>query len=121
MEAHLPTNPFPSLSAVPGAGVSTPTHMAPHVALILLTTHMWGGHFSVGKSFSGQNLCFGAFGANIHCYTQQRAWHRSPFLNPPLFLWWASVPPSPPPPLGQLSGRHGYPPSPTSSAPVNAD
>ena len=36
-----------------------------------------------GKKFLGQNLCPGAFVANMHCYTKQRARHRSPFLQPP--------------------------------------
>ena len=35
------------------------------------------------KTFSGQNLCSCAFGANIHSYTKQRARHGSPFLQPP--------------------------------------
>ena len=58
-----PTPPSPSLVAVPGGGFglglpylpcpggggATPTYMAqndPHVALIILTTHMWGEIFS---------------------------------------------------------------------------
>ena len=58
-----PTPPSPSLVAVPGGGCGlglpylpcrgggglTPTYMAqndPHVALIILTTHMWGNIFS---------------------------------------------------------------------------
>ena len=64
-EAHLPNRPHsPSLVAVPGGGFglalpylpcrgggggATPTYMAqndPHVALIILTTHMWGKIFS---------------------------------------------------------------------------
>ena len=58
-----PTNPSPSLVAVPGGGFGlglpslpcrgggggpTPTYMAqndPHVALIILTTHTWGKNF----------------------------------------------------------------------------
>ena len=61
--------------AVPGRGVN-PTSMAQndtHVALIILTTQMWGGKLLVEKTFSGQNLCFCAFGANIRSYTKQRA------------------------------------------------
>ena len=63
-EAHLPNPPLPllgrragrgvwagaALPAVPGGGGGpTPTYMAqndPHVALIILTTHMWGKIFS---------------------------------------------------------------------------
>ena len=59
-----PTPPSLSLVAVPGGGFGlalpppavpgggggpTPTYMAqndPHIALIILTTHMWGGFFS---------------------------------------------------------------------------
>ena len=60
-EAHLPNPPSPSLVAVPGGGFGlglpflpcrgggpTPTSMAqndPHVALIILTTYMWGNIF----------------------------------------------------------------------------
>ena len=46
-----------------------------HVALIILTTQMWGGggELLVEKTFSGQNLCSCAFGANIRSYTKQRA------------------------------------------------
>ena len=87
-----------------GGGGSTPTCMAqnkPHVALIILTTHMWGRIFAGGKFFSGQNLCSGTCGANMHCYTKQRDRHGSPFLQPPLF-WRVSAPPQPP----QFSGRH---------------
>ena len=68
MEAHLPNPPLPllgrragrgvwagaALPAVPGGGgrgggCPTPTYMAqndPHVALIILTTHLWGKIFS---------------------------------------------------------------------------
>ena len=64
-EAHLPNPPLPllgrragrgfwagaALPAVPGVGGGgpTPTYMAqndPHVALIILTTHLWGKIFS---------------------------------------------------------------------------
>ena len=98
-----------ALPAVPGGGGGpTPTYLAhndPHVALIILTTHMCGGNFFVKKKFPGQNLCSGAFGGNIRPYTKQRARHGSPFLEPP-------PPPSPGahaipplPPTKQFSGR----------------
>ena len=60
-ELICPTPPSPSLVAVPGGaalpavpgggggGGATPTYMAqnhPHLALIILTTHMWGKIFS---------------------------------------------------------------------------
>ena len=68
-----------------------------HVALIILTTQMWGGGggLLVEKTFSGQNLCSCAFGANIRSYTKQRARHGTPFLQPPPLLRRASM--SPPP------------------------
>ena len=73
---------------MPGGGGVNPTSMAEndtHVALIILTTQMWGGggKLLVEKTFSGQNLCFCAFGANIRSYTNQRARHGTPFLQPP--------------------------------------
>ena len=69
-------------------GGGNPTSMAqndPHVALIILTTQMWGGGVKllVEKTFSGQILCSCAFGANIRSYTKQRARHGTPFLQPP--------------------------------------
>ena len=57
----------PTCRAGGGGGVN-PTSMAQndtHVALIILTTQMWGGKLLVEKTFSGQNLCFCTFGANI--------------------------------------------------------
>ena len=54
-----------------------------HVALIILTTQMWGEKLLVEKTFSGQNLCSCAFGANIRSYTKQRARHGTPFHQPP--------------------------------------
>ena len=70
------------------------------VALIILTTHIWGGGGRIfgEKKLSGQNLCSRA---NIRPYTKQRARHGSPFLQPPPLLRWASM--SPPPPQ-QFSG-----------------
>ena len=99
----FPTPRPPSLAAVTGGGVQgggarpagpgggggvNPTSMAQndtHVALIILTTQMWGGGggLLVEKTFSGQNLCSCAFGANIRSYTKQRARHGTPFLQPP--------------------------------------
>ena len=101
-EAHFPNPPPPSLAAVTGGGGGSgrgrptcragggggvnPTSMAQnntHIALIILTTQMWGGKLLVEKTFSGQILCSCAFGANIRSYTKQRARHRTPFLQPP--------------------------------------
>ena len=81
-----------------GGGVN-PTSVAQndtHVALIILTTQMWGGgELLVEKAFSGQILCSCAFGTNIRSYTKQRARHGTPFLQPPPLLRRASM--SPPP------------------------
>ena len=80
-----------------------------HVALIILTTQMWGGggggELLVEKTFSGQSLCFCAFGANIRSYTKQRARHGTPFLqSPPPFGGRPCHTPPPPPPAEQFSG-----------------
>ena len=70
-----------------------------HIALIILTTQMWGGELLVEKTFSGQILCSCAFGANIRSYTKQRARHGTPFLQtpPPSFGGRPCQPPPPPP------------------------
>ena len=92
-----------------GGGVN-PTSMAQndtHVALIILTTQMWGGgggEILVEKTFSGQNLCSCASGTNIRSYTKQRARHGTPFLQPPPLLRRASMSPPPPLPAEQFSG-----------------
>ena len=66
-----------------------------HVALIILTTQMWGGELLVEKKFSGCSCTC----ANIRSYTNQRARHGTPFLQPPPpLLQWASMSPPPPPP-----------------------
>ena len=124
--------PPPSLAAVTGGGSSgrgcptcraggggvNPTSMAQndtHVALIILTTQMWGGKLLVEKTFSGQILCSCAFGANIRSYTKQMARHGTPFLQPPppSLLRRASM--SPPPrraifrlPRRMGTGREGW-------------
>ena len=81
-----PNPPFPSLVAVPGGGFGlalpylpcrgggggpTPTYMAqndPHVALMILTTHMWGKIFSE-KIFHGPKFVF------------RRLWWQHPSLH----------------------------------------
>ena len=85
-----------------------------HVALIILTTQMWGG-LLVEKTFSGQNLCSCAFGANIRSYTKQRARHGTPFLHPPPPPL-AGVHVTPPPPS---AGVHVTPPPPSAGVHVN--
>ena len=90
----------PTCHAGGGGGVN-PTSMAQndtHVAMIILSTQMWGGELLEEKTFSGQNLCSCAFGANIRSYTKQRARHGTPFLQPPHpLLRRASMSPPPPP------------------------
>ena len=78
-------------------GGSTPTCMAqndPHVALIILTTHMWGGGGAFGgKFFFGPKIVFG------------RLWRQHPLLHttkgseahPPPPVRGASISPPPPP------------------------
>ena len=116
-EAHFP-NPPSSLAGGSGQGCPTcragggggvnPTSMAQndtHIALIILTTQMWGGgEFLVEKFFSGQNLCSCAFGANIRSSTKQRARHGTPFLQPPPPSF-GGRPCHPPPLAEQFSGR----------------
>ena len=90
--------PSPSLSAVqeggfgagatlpavpPGGGGVDPTIHGSKCPPRRFDTHLWGKTFLVERTFSGPNLCSGAFGANIHCYTKQRAHYGSPFLQPP--------------------------------------
>ena len=100
--------------AVPGGGFN-PTSMAQndtHVALIILTTQMWGGgELLVEKTFSGQILCSCAFGANIRSYTKTKGPTRNPISStPPPPSAGVHVTP-PPPPAEQFSGRLGtFPP-----------
>ena len=71
-----------------------------HVALIILTTQMWGG--GGGKELLVE-IIFApnfVFGANICSYTKQKAPHGTPFLQPP------------PPPS---AGVHATPPPPPQS------
>ena len=111
-EAHFPNPPgrgCPTCRAAGGGGVN-PTSMArndTHVALIILTTQMWGGKLLVEKLFRTKILCSCAFGANIHSYTKQRARHGTPFLQPPPLLRRASMSSPPPPPAEQFSGCPG--------------
>ena len=90
----------PDLPCGGGGGVN-PTSMVQndtHVALIILTTQMWGGGgLLVEKTFSGQILSSCAFGANIRSYTKQRARHGTPFLQPPPLPPSAGVHVTPPP------------------------
>ena len=82
-----------------GGGGVNPTSVAQndtHVALIILTTQMWGGgDYWWKKLFQAKILCSCAFGANIHSYTKQRARHGTPFLQPPPLLRQVSMSPRP--------------------------
>ena len=114
-EAHFP-NPPPSLlgrrdgrggvqgggarPAVPGGGrgVNT-TSMAQndtHLALIILTTQMWGGKLLVKKIF-GPNFCVPAPSAPTSVLTQNKGPDTEPhFSNPPPPSAGVHVPPPPP-------------------------
>ena len=99
----FPTPPPPSLAAVTGGGVQgggarpavpgeggvNPTSMAQndtHVALIILTTQMWGGGIIGGKNFFGPKFVF------LRLRRQHSFLHRTkgPTRNP--------ISPTPPPP-----------------------
>ena len=118
MEAHFPNPPPPLLGRRDGRGGSgrgcptcrsggggvNPTSMAQndtHVALIILTTQMWGrggGGLLVEKTFSGQNFVF------LHLRRQHPFLHKTkgPTRNPisptPPLLRRASMSHTPPPP-----------------------
>ena len=98
----------PDLPCRGGAGVN-PTSMAQndtHVALIILTTQMWGGKLLVEKTFSGQIFVFLCL------------WRQHPFLHktkgptrnpisptpPPSSFGGHPCHPPPPPPAEQFSG-----------------
>ena len=107
-----PTPPCPSLVAVPGGGFGlglpylpcrgggggpTPTYMAqndPHVALIILTTHMRGKFFV--KNFSGPKFVFRRLWWQHPSLHKTKGPARKPISGTPLLR---RVPmPSPPPP-----------------------
>ena len=86
-----------------GGGGVNPTSMAQndtHVALIILTTQMWGGggKYWSKKLFRAKFCVPMPLGANIRSYTKQRARHGTPFLQPPPLLRRASMSAPPPPP-----------------------
>ena len=96
---------------MPGGGGVNPTSVAQndtHVALIILTTQMWGGggELLVEKTFSGQNSCSCAFGANS-VLTQNKGPDTEPLFSntPPPPSAGVHVTPPPPPPAEQFSGR----------------
>ena len=94
----------PNLPCRGGGGGFNPTSMAQndtHVALIILTTQMWGegGGLLVEKTFSGQNLCSCAFA--LH---KTKGPTRNPFLqHPPPLIRRVSM--SPPPRPGRAIFR----------------
>ena len=94
--------------AVPGGGGVNPTSMAQndtHVALIILTTQMWGGELLVEKTFSGQNFVFLRLRRQHPLLHKTKGPTRNPFSpTPPPLLRWASMSPHP---AEQFSGRPG--------------
>ena len=112
----FPNPPPPSLAAVTGGGGSgrgcltcraggggvNPTSMAQndtHVALIILTTQIWGGGIIGGKNFFGPNFVF------LCLWRQHLFLHKTkgPTRNP--------ISPTPPPP-SSFGGRPCHPPPP---------
>ena len=110
-------NPPPSLSAGPGGGVrrgGCPTCRAggrggaaipkstaqndPHVALIILTTRMWGQN-SWWKNFSGPKCVI------------RRLWRQLPLLHKAKGPPWKPISPTPPPP--SVGVRSPPPPAPS--------
>ena len=70
-----------------------------HVALIILTTQMWGGGVIGGKKFFGPKFCVPAPSAPTSVLTQNKGPDTEPhFSNPPPPLRRASMSPPPPPP-----------------------
>ena len=104
----------PTCRAGGGGGVN-PTSMAQndtHVALIILTTQMWGGKLLVEKTFSGQIFCVPVPLAPTSVLTQNKGPDTEPhFSNPPLpLLRRASMSPLPPPPQSnfQVAQCHNH-------------
>ena len=100
----------PDLPCRGGGGVN-PTSMAQndtHIALIILTTQMWGGKLLVEKTFSGQ-ICVPVPLAPTSVLTQNKGPDTEPhFSNPPPFLRRASMSTPPPRPAEQFSGCPGH-------------
>ena len=69
-----------------------------HVALIILTTQMWGGGIIGGKNFFGPKFVF------------LRLWRQHPFLHKTKGPTRNSLQPPPPPP--SFGGRPCHPPPP---------
>ena len=91
---------MPDLPVRGGGGGVNPTSLAQndtHVALIILTTQMWGGGgLLVEKTFSGQNFVF------------LRLWRQHPFLHKTKGPTRNPISPTPPP----SAGVHVTPPPP---------
>ena len=119
-EAHFPNPPSPLLGrrdgrggsgrgcpTVPGGGVN-PTSMAQndtHVALIILTTQMWGGEIIGGKKLFRPNFCVPVPSAPTSVLTQNKGADTEPHFSNPPPPPSAGVHVTPPPPAEQFSGR----------------
>ena len=122
-EAHFPNPPPPSLAAVMGGGGSgqgcptcragggggggNPTSMAQNdtrVALIILTTQMWGAEIIGGKNFFGPKFVFLRLRRQHPFLHKTKGPTRNPISQtPPSFGGRPCHPP--PPPAEQFSGR----------------
>ena len=100
---------MPDLLCRGGGGVN-PTSMAQndtHVALIILTTQMWGGKLLVEKTFSGQNFVFLRLRRQHPFLHKTKGPTRNPIspTPPPPPSAGVHVTLPPPPPAEQFSGR----------------
>ena len=93
-----------------GGGVN-PTSMAQsdtHVALIILTTQMWGGGIIGGKNFFRPKICVPAPSPPTSVLTQNKGPDTEPHFSTPPPLPSAGVHVTPPPPAEQFSGCLGW-------------
>ena len=91
----------PTCRAVGGRGGLTPTYMAqndPHVALNILTAHMWGGGIFREKNFSGPNFVFRRLRHQHPPLHKTKGPARKPISGTPLPLLRRAPMPSPPHP-----------------------
>ena len=96
----------PTCRAAGGGGGVNPTSMAQndtHVALIILTTQMWGGGIIGGKNFFGPDFVFLCL------------WRQHPFLHKTKGPTRNPISPTPPPPLLRRASMSPPPPPPPQS------